>query len=603
MTRFRMPRARRTLLLAKVVVAGLVVAGVSACEGDAGSGTASEAKPGSGGSAGTSASGSPAAGNATPGDAGAGGSGSTLTLLATGQIGSLDPQRIATRDVAALASRTVMRTLTTYPPGADAAAQGRLTGDLATDTGRPSKGGSVWAFTLRDGLRWSDGTPLTCKDVAYGVSRAFDPDLSAGPGYPLAFLAVPRRPDGTSTFAGPDATGASARAGAAAYAKAVACDRADKTVTFTLTEPLADFNAMVSLPAFAPYRQGAKGIVSSGPYAVDGTWGTAGASLIPNTRWSPDSDPIRPKPLSRIVIRENVPLDGVARAVLTPATVGERSIAWDPAPPAMFTTLSTAPQVRTVTAATQVVDYLVPDHESAVMRQADIRRAFAMATDRTAYAAALGGAQAATPAVSLLGPGVPGTHTSDPLGAAPAGDPARAKALLAEAGVATPVAVKLAYRQGAPADAAVTAMLPRWAEAGFAVTLVPVTGDYFATVEKGVGADVYWGQWGADYPSAAAVLPPLFDSSINLGESTRGRDYGRYADSGTTARMALAGAESDPIKQAQAWRAIDSGLLRSGAYVGLADRMSTYYAGAGVGGPLVNSVLGGVIDLAAVEGG
>ena len=123
----------------------------------------------------------------------------------------------------------------------------------------------------------------------------------------------------------------------------------------------------------------------------------------------------------------------------------------------MFTTLSTAPQVRTVTAATQVVDYLVPDHESAVMRQADIRRAFAMATDRTAYAAALGGAQAATPAVSLLGPGVPGTHTSDPLGAAPAGDPARAKALLAEAGVATPVAVKLAYRQGALADAVWTA--------------------------------------------------------------------------------------------------------------------------------------------------
>ena len=276
MTRFRMPRARRTLLLANVVVAGLVVAGVSGCEGDAGSGTSSVAKPGSGGSAGTSASGSPGAGNATPGYSGDGGSGSPLTLLATGQIGSLDPQRIATRDVAALASRTVMRTLTTYPPGADAAAQGRLTGDLATDTGRPSKGGSVWAFTLRDGLRWSDGTPLTCKDVAYGVSRAFDPDLSVGPGYPLAFLAVPRRPDGTSTFAGPDATGASARAGAAAYAKAVACDRADKTVTFTLTEPVADFNAMVSLPARA--RRG------SSP-AVRMPWTAPGARLA--RAWSP----------------------------------------------------------------------------------------------------------------------------------------------------------------------------------------------------------------------------------------------------------------------------------------------------------------------------
>lgn len=34
--------------------------------------------------------------------------------------------------------------------------------------------GSVWTFVLRDGLKFSDGTPLTSEDVAYSFSRLLD---------------------------------------------------------------------------------------------------------------------------------------------------------------------------------------------------------------------------------------------------------------------------------------------------------------------------------------------------------------------------------------------------------------------------------------------
>ncbi len=35
-----------------------------------------------------------------------------------------------------------------------------------------SNGGKTYTYTLRDGLEWSDGTPLTAEDVAYTINRA-----------------------------------------------------------------------------------------------------------------------------------------------------------------------------------------------------------------------------------------------------------------------------------------------------------------------------------------------------------------------------------------------------------------------------------------------
>ena len=44
--------------------------------------------------------------------------------------------------------------------------------------------GLLWTFTLRKGLRWSDGEPLTSEDFVYGFRRLQDPQTAA----PLAFF-------------------------------------------------------------------------------------------------------------------------------------------------------------------------------------------------------------------------------------------------------------------------------------------------------------------------------------------------------------------------------------------------------------------------------
>ena len=50
--------------------------------------------------------------------------------------------------------------------------------DFATEPGLAesyaSDDGKTWTYTLRDGLEWSDGTPLTAEDVAYTINRARD---------------------------------------------------------------------------------------------------------------------------------------------------------------------------------------------------------------------------------------------------------------------------------------------------------------------------------------------------------------------------------------------------------------------------------------------
>ena len=128
----------------------------------------------------------------------AGGVPGRLSVLSLGPVATWDPQRLATPQDIAFAGRTFIRTLTAHPAGPDAAARREVVGDLATDAGTHDKTLKVWSFTLRDGVTWQDGTPVTCADVSYGVSRSFGkPFATEGLNYPLAYLDIPRKADGT----------------------------------------------------------------------------------------------------------------------------------------------------------------------------------------------------------------------------------------------------------------------------------------------------------------------------------------------------------------------------------------------------------------------
>ena len=119
---------------------------------------------------------------------------------------------------------------------------------------------------------------------------------------------------------------------------------------------------------------------------------------------------------------------------------------------------------------------------------------------------------------SIINPALIGYQDNPNFTAPPEGDPEAAKALLEESGEKVPYPIKYTYQGGTPtADKAAAALAEGWKKAGFKVTLDPLTDTYYTIIQKpSADGDVFWGGWGADWPSIATVIPPLFDSRINL---------------------------------------------------------------------------------------
>jgi len=538
--------------------------------------------------------------------------GGTLKALSLGPVLSWDPQRISARDDAAFAGRTFLRTLTAYQPSTDPRNQSRVVGDLATDAGTPNKDLTAWSFTLREGIAWEDGSPVTCEDVRYGISRTFASTvITGGSTDALAVLAVPKLPDGKPVYAGPYATGAAAAAGLAAYDKVVACK--GSTITFTLSMPVSDFNEMVTQAAFAPVKKSAdKGkdgtyeVFSNGPYRLAAPWrASTGGSWERNPHWKPSTDEVRRAYPDRIDYQEGIETQTVAQQIMADGDNSREAVSLGSAPPAIQQHIVTvdALKERSVTAATGLVDYLAPNLTSPIFAKVQARQALAVATNREAYVTALGGGTTGRPTSTLIPQSLPAHHDEDPLAAGNRGDADRAKVLLGQAGLSLPVPLRVVYRSSPVADKAMAALVAGWTEAGFAPTLTPLKDDYFATIGQPSAAksyDVFWSNWAPAWASASTILPALFDSSMNISAAGPGRDYGYFASTATNAEIQVIGAMADRTKREEAWAALDVKLLEQGAYIGLAERRALYIAGSDVRNLSANEVIGGVVELADI---
>ncbi|KGN43111.1 ABC transporter substrate-binding protein [Knoellia aerolata] len=540
--------------------------------------------------------------------------GGTLRALSLGPVLTWDPQRIAARDDAAFAGRTFLRTLTAYQPSTDTRNQSRLVGDLATDTGTPNEDLTAWSFTLREDIAWQDGSPVTCEDVKYGISRTFATDvISGGSTDALAVLAVEKLPDGRSLYRGPYAavTAASAAAGVDSFDRAVSCR--GTTITFTLASPVGDFNEMVTQPAFAPVKKSADkrgdgtfAVFSNGPYQLSAPWRpSTGGSWVRNPHWKSTSDEVRQGYPDRIEYVEGIETQTVAQQIMADGDNARAAVSLGSAPPAIQQHIVTVDSLsdRAVTAGTGLVDYLVPNVRSAVFASVEARQALAVATNRAAYVTALGGAGTGRPAPSLIPEVLPAHHDENPLASGDRGDPDAAKALLGKAGLTIPVPIRVAYRSSPVADKAMAALVAGWTDAGFAPTLSPLEDEYFSTIAQPAAAtayDVFWSNWAPAWASASTILPALFDSTVNLSGGGPGRDYGYFADPGVDTEIARIGTIADRGEREKAWAALDVRLQTLGAYVGLAERRSLYIAGSDVRNLSANEVIGGVVEFADI---
>jgi peptide/nickel transport system substrate-binding protein len=524
--------------------------------------------------------------------ASAGQKGGTLYVLThASQINYLDPQRNYTGEDLAFVGAFMTRSLEnyTYVPGSDG---WNLTPDLATDLGTASADKKTWSFTIRDGVKWQDGTTVTCDEVKYGVSRTFATDIiNAGPTYAIKYLDIPTAKDGSSTYKGPYNTSKSNDT--AAYDKAVTCD--GSTITFHLKVPVPDFNATTTLEEFAPVEKKydsnpakyGDNLQSNGPYQIQTYKKGQKLVLVRNTNWDPATDPERPAYPDTIEMDFNLDPNVVDQRMIKDSGNDQMALMRDNLEPNDLASVFNNPQTkpRAVNEYDPYQDYIAIN--TSHITNLKLRQAIMVAFPRAQYRSIYGGDYAGDLADGYIKPNVKGyaptniwtTGLGQPI--PDNGDATYAKQLIQESGQKMPT-LTYDYMSGPTGNKFAGALVTAMAAAGITVKPNPIdSGVFYGQVfdDKQAG-DLIWSGWGPDWPNASTIIPSLLTPD-------GGFDLARYNDPTFNKAVTAALNLTDLNAQIAAWNKLNTQAVEAGTAVPtLAERQQRMFGGK-VGGAYI----------------
>ncbi|MCZ2829385.1 ABC transporter substrate-binding protein [Modestobacter sp. VKM Ac-2986] len=498
--------------------------------------------------------------------------GGTLRVVA-GQVDSLDPQRSYATGVWNL-MRLYTRTLVTY-----SSAPGRtdeLVPDLATDLGTTPDGGRTWTFTLREGVRFETGRPITSRDVKYGIERSFASEVVVGgPTYVVDLL-----DDEADPYPGPYQDETADRLGLRSVTTPD-----DRTIVFTLTTPTPDFPFVMALPSSSPVPAendtgGAYGDdpISSGPYMITSVDAQTGIALERNPQWDPATDDVRTALPDAVLVRTG--LSGVARDQALLAGSADLDLSGTGVQQATTSRLADdalAGRIDDLT--TGAVRLLALPTSVSPMENRDCRAAVAAVVDRGAVQEALQGPGNAERTSVLW----PRAVADGPAEGDPQPDAAAARAALTACGRPEGFETVLAVPD-VPASVQVAEVLAtELAEVDITAEVRPLDpSTYYSDISNpdtvtAAGYGLVLATWTADFPTAASFLVPLVD-----GRSIRGlgnTNYARLDDPGVNGLVDAARAATDPVVAVDAWRQVADAVRQTAAYVPLAETRVQLLAG------------------------
>lgn len=458
----------------------------------------------------------------------------------------------------------VNRRLTTWSIGADSV---EIVPDLATDTGTPNEDGTVWTYTLKDDIFFEDGTPITSAHIKFGVERTFAPELAGGLTYHTGLLV------GGDTYTGPYDGGS--------LDSIETPD--DKTIVFHLTSASGDWPWLTAMNAFVPVPEDApndgsygRQPLASGPYRVESNVDGTETVLVRNPEWTPETDEVRTADPDRIVIKQSQNPSTVAQALISDTGEARTAINSFPLGAAELALVHADPaaEERLTISDGGILYYLALNVDSEELSDVRVRQAVQHAIDREAIVLALGGSDLATPATSMIPPGIAGYEDYDLYPR----DVETARELLAEAGHPDGITLDLWVMTDDTAFG--EAVQQGLAEAGITVNIMALDGGvmYGDAMGGNPAYDMFFTYWIPDYPAPASALALLFDSKYIDG----GFNLSRLNSAELDASMAEALATTDLDDSVALWSEIDRYIMEQASVVPAYLTRSAFLRGSGV---------------------
>jgi peptide/nickel transport system substrate-binding protein len=435
--------------------------------------------------------------------------------------------------------------------------------DLATALPAPTDGGKTYTFTLRKGIKFSDGRDVTVDDVVASFQRIFKVSSpTAGSFYNVIVGAdACLKKPATCTLAG-----------------GVVGDTAAGTITFHLTAPDSEFFYKLGVPHAAinpkdsPSKDaGTKPIPSTGAYMIKSYDPNKSLIFVRNPHFKEWNREAQPE-----VYPDSIEYDfgQTVEAAVTAVENGQADWVFDP-PPAdrlgeIGTKYASQAHINTLTA----VFYLPMNVNIPPFNNLQARQAVNWAIDRNALVKLYGGTNLAAPVCTILPPGFPGHEDScqytNPAGNTWQGpDLAKAKQLVQASGTAgqkVTVVTSDDEVQKAIGEAVASALT----QIGYKASSRPISGNiqftYIQNTNNKVQISVT--SWYQDYPAASdfinvllgcASFTPGSDSSINIaGFCDKSIDAG--------IQQAIATGQTDPTAANAQWAKLDQALMQQAAW-------------------------------------
>jgi len=501
--------------------------------------------------------------------------GGTVTVYTlTGLQYTIDPSEAYYVDSSSILSGLMTRSLTQYKYD-PSSKQMILVPDLATDLGQHNDNYTQWKFTIRPGVKWQNGDPVTAKEVAWGMTRCMD--AATFPTGPCQYYSNPYFKGGAD-YKGPYTS--HEKSGTIFSAFKVS----GNTITINMEKPFADMPYWGAFPANGPIPIGKvsdpktykNGPWSTGPYMIKSFSPSKELVLTKNPYWDPSTDPARTQYPDGYDFKLQTQSEKIDQILLADSGSGQTSLTYDDLLAPDFTQMKQKDPSRLTLGGTPCTYYWAPDNRKITDKKIRQALSWAYPYKNVVLATGLIPNVNAIPATNLMPPGVPGRTAYNVTGRKEfETDAAKAKALLKSAN-ALGYEIKFLFRTDDPISVkSKDAISKALTQAGFKATPVPTTTANYVAARDNTNEDinVRSAGWCSDWLSGSTWMPPVLGSTDPDKTHSFGSNYSAFGNKAMDNKMDAI--TKMPLSaQADAWNALDQEIARK--YFPL---FPTYYTG------------------------